>query len=186
MKNENIINAFPKILENEILILLEKINLKADFKPTGSFPVKVNEESLEIPYRIYFEEPNITQLTANESLILNCLFTRHHNGFVRQKRLKHILSHNEFWIVPFVVQLLGEYVIEILLMIEKQLTDSLLNNLVCFIKENPKFYETTKRRIVSYWDCYYRSQFPVKEHYVGFRILDKIEKNLTNAFGESA
>ena len=158
-------------------MLLEKIDLKSEFQIYESFAVTLNNELVEIPYRVYFEEPNEKNLTKTEFLILNCLFTRHSDGFIRQKSLERILPFDEYWITPFVIKLLGEYVIEILFTIENNLNDKILDNFIHFSKENPEFLETTKRRIVSYWNCYYRTQFPNIENYVGFKILKKIVKS---------
>ena len=171
---EKITQAFPDFLNSDVLSLLQKVSLKSEHQISQTFEVIVDSEKLEIPYRIYFEEPNVKNLTETELLILNCLFTRHNDGFVRQKKLEQILLSDEYWIAPFIMQLLGEYVCEILLTIEKDLSDTLLDNLIRFIEENPKFFETTKSRIVSYWNCYYRNRLLNEESYVGFRILTKL------------
>jgi hypothetical protein len=180
---EKIVRAFPAFLKNDVLSFLEKVSLKGEHEISEPFVVFVESEKLEIPHRIYFEEPNIKSLTETELLILNCLFTRHHNGFIRQKSLEQIVLSDEYWITPFIVQLLGEYVREILEVVEENLSNILLNNIVRFIAENPKFFETTKSRIISYWNSYYRNRSfdenyrnPIfdKETYVGFRILNKI------------
>jgi len=177
---EKIVRAFPEFLKNDVLSLLEKVSLKGEHGISEPFQVFVESEKLEIPYRIYFEEPNIKNLTETELLIFNCLFTRHDNGFIRQKSLEQIVLSNEYWITPFVVQVLGEYVREILEVVEKNLSDTLLDNIIRFIEENPKFFETTKSRIMSYWNCYYRSRISNKETYVGFRILTKLFLHVEN------
>ena len=38
-----------------------------------------------------------------------------------------------------------------------------------FLKANQDFLALTEKRVVSYWDCYYRSFR--QEDYVGFRVL---------------
>ncbi|MDQ4121101.1 MAG: hypothetical protein M3209_06620 [Acidobacteriota bacterium] len=174
--NEILKKAFPVFLANDVLKLLEKIDLKSEFHLSEGFTVSLNNELIVIPYRIYFEEPDERNLSKTELTILNCIFTRHFNGFIRQNRVERMLQSDEFWISPFIIKLLGEYVIEILVTIENNLNDKLIEHLACFSKENPKFLETTKRRIVSYWNCYYRTQFPNIENYVGFKILKEIEK----------
>ena len=60
-------------------------------------------------------EPFLTSryLTARQRLILGCIFTRHHNGYVRQQWMRAVVPHAEPWVVPFVLALLGEYVVEI-------------------------------------------------------------------------
>jgi hypothetical protein len=171
---EKIIQAFPAFLKDNVSSLLEKISLTGEHNISRTFEVIVAREKLKIPYRIYFEEPKTENLTETELLILNCLFTRHNDGFIRQKKLAQILSSGEYWITPFVMQILGEYVREILLTVEENLSGRLLDNLVLFIEENPKFFETTKSRVTSYWNCYYRNPRSSQTTYVGFRILTKI------------
>ena len=171
---EKIIQAFPGFLKDNVSTLPEKISLKGEHNISRTFEVIVARETLKIPYRIYFEEPEIENLTETELLVLNCLFTRHSDGFIRQKKPGQIISSGEYWITPFVMQLLGEYVREILSTVEENLSGALLDNLVLFIEENPKFFETTKSRVISYWNCYYRNLFSNRTAYVGFRILTEI------------
>lgn len=177
---EKIIEAFPSFLKDNVSSLISKVELKGEHPISDSFEVILDNEKLAVPYRIYFEEPKEQSLNKTELLIVNCLFTRHHNGFIRQKRLEQILLSDEYWMTPFIVQLLGEYVREIILTIEDNLTENLLKNLRRFIRENPKFFETTKSRMISYWNCYYRTEFPNKENYVGFKIPAKISQFVDN------
>ncbi|MBX7170510.1 MAG: hypothetical protein K1X72_06100 [Pyrinomonadaceae bacterium] len=169
------IKAFPDSLQKDILSLFDKISLQNNDYHSETILMILQGKSLEIPYRIYFEAEHNHELTQTENLILNCLLTRHHNGFIRQKSLELILSANEIWIIPFVFQLLGEYVIQILEVVKEILSEELLSNFVRFIKENPSFFEKTEQRIISYWNCYYRGKFPKKEDYVGFQILEAIK-----------
>ncbi|MCY7348453.1 MAG: hypothetical protein LH614_19845 [Pyrinomonadaceae bacterium] len=174
-EQEKIIKAFPTHLKNDVLSLLKKISLKSRHQISEPFKVNLNNEVLEIPYRIYFKEPTEENLTETELLILYCLFTRHNDGFIRQQKIRMVLVAKENWIAPFVVQLLGEYVIEILLEIEKHLSHNLLKILAHFIKTNPDFYQLSRCRVISYWNCYYRNKFNSPETYVGFQMFKKID-----------
>ena len=182
--SDSISKAFPKRLERNVKMLCKKINFNMDFQMSDCFSVFIEDEILRIPYRIY-EKPYGTDfesvfkifLSRNEFLILNCLFSRHHNGFVRQKSLKNLISSNEYWITPFIFQFLGEYLIQILDEIEKNLNEHLLQNLVNFSNENEDYFNLTKQRLISYWNCYYRNYGSKKEDYVGFRIISDIEKH---------
>jgi hypothetical protein len=78
---------------------------------------------------------------------------------------------------PFVVALIGEYVVEILLDIESAMSPRLSRALADFIAANPCYWETTKRRITSYWDVYYRRTYG-RSVYVGFRLIDQLEAEL--------
>jgi len=69
--------------------------------------------------------------------------------------------------------LIGEYVVEILQLIEQNLPDLDRLTFRQFAEENPQFLATTRRRVASYWDCYYR-HIP-KNDYVGFRLLNYLD-----------
>jgi hypothetical protein len=172
---EIFIKAFPTSLTPTINSLLDKIQLKTKHRPTEPFIVNVDNEELEIPYRIYYDEPASTNLTSEETFILACYFTRHNNGHVREKHLKTIIKSHNYFTIPFVVQLLGEYVQEILQIIKDNLDNNLLYNLGKFKTENPKFFNQTNDRVRSYWYCYHRN-IPKKD-FVGFQIIDSINKN---------
>jgi hypothetical protein len=53
----------------------------------------LGEEPLSIPRRMYFDPPFLqtVRLTERQSQVLDCLFTRHHDGSVRQKHLAQII-----------------------------------------------------------------------------------------------
>ena len=116
--------------------------------------VRVGEEKLIIPYRIYHlgYEETFDHLTETQSILYSCLLTRHHDGHLRQRQLERILSVHEPLIVPFVFQLTGEYVIKILETIEAYLPkfDPALYGR--FIRDNQAYFQTTQARIISYWD----------------------------------
>lgn len=48
-----------------------------------------------------------------ERLIPSCVLSRHHNGFVRQEQVRSIVSSEKPRAIPYVLALVGEYVIEI-------------------------------------------------------------------------
>ena len=106
--------------------------------------------------------------------MLACIFTRHHDGFVRQKYLERLLLRKELWIPPFVLQLVGEYVIEIIHRIARHIDVLRSDSYSQFVAENPDFIALTKRRIISYWDCYYRLTYPRFRDYVGFQVIDSL------------
>lgn len=106
--------------------------------------IKLNGEKLTIPCRLYFDEPDIAfenKLTERQKVVLNCIFLSHHNGYLRERRLKKLVDSNENWIVPFTIQLLGEYVYEILEVLDEHINDKTLNNYKLFTDENPKYWQ---------------------------------------------
>lgn len=168
--------SFPSYLNKDIEIICEKNALKLSLiHDTGRFNVIVNNEGLCMPDRIsLIEDNNLDKYTETQQHILYCYFTRHHDGFVREKYLKKIIKLNNDWMIPFVIKLLGEYVIEILDVIYQDLENIDVRLYKEFIEKNIDFYELTTQRVVSYWNCYYRWRYKYRKDYVGFKILDFI------------
>ncbi|MFH9982220.1 hypothetical protein ACH4ND_23855 [Streptomyces sp. NPDC017179] len=149
-------------------------------------------EVVAIPYRIYQDEPSndaVRWLTAPQWMILHCLYARHSDGLVRQRHLEQVVSSDEPWVMPYVVQLVGEYVLEILEAIQHGLCDlpseRSAHRLLYgdFIARNPAFFATVERRVVSYWSCYYRWKFPVFGTYPGCRLLELLRAAATDRAG---
>ena len=116
--------GFPRDLHADVAAV-SAIVPRASHEPAGSFAVTIAGQPITIPYRIYYEEPAAERQlapTARQRLLLGCWYTRHHGGFVRQRHLEHIIGSPQPWVVPYVVQLAGEYVIEILEIIRRELT----------------------------------------------------------------
>jgi hypothetical protein len=148
--------------------------------PSGSFTVRVEGADVTIPYRIYNEEPPSKAVQGLDEIqrdVLACLYTRHHNGHVRQANLRRIIQLTRPWVPPFVVQLIGEYVVEILLDIQEGLKDLDLRDSPqhreygAFVANNPAFLDLTSQRVASYWACYHGSTYPDRQDYPGSRLL---------------
>jgi hypothetical protein len=184
----DLLGAFPSTLRSEAATAISLLPA-AQLGPLGRFTVRVDGEPITIPYRIYNPEPNpsaVQTLTNREQLMLRCLLSRHPDGWVRQRNLESLVTSEEIWVVPFVVQLVGEYVIEILDVIWSSLIDldqpgSTRSSVYGrFLKENPAFLDLTAARVTSYWACYYRSRYLKRaEHpnwtdYPGFQLVDSL------------
>ena len=169
---DELTQAFPSALRKDVLSALSVLSENRYSSRWQAFPVRLGIELLSIPSRIYYDPPVLEamRLTRLESEILDCLLTRHHDGYVRQKHLARIIRSQNAWVPCFVVPLVGEYVVEILQVVQESLTDLETSIYADFVRANPKFLDLTERRVVSYWDCYYRSI--KKEEYPGFLILD--------------
>ena len=174
-------HAFPKRFANEITNLNLMLKLKSRYEDSRAFDVIVEDQLIKIPCRIYCEETDyktIHELTDLQRLILFCYFTRHHNGFVREKYLKKVIAFDEEWIIPYVIQLLSEYIREIHaeLLSKKNVITS--NNYIKFINHNKEFYLKTKQRVFSYWNCNYRTVD--KNEYESIQVIKYID-NLIKA-----
>jgi hypothetical protein len=110
----------------------------------------------------------------------NAAYSRHHDGHVRQRALRALLDCDEPWTAPFVVQLLGEYVIQICADIEKFTQTALPARLAmqaslsAFLMQNPCFAELTRQRAISYWSCYHRALHASRDTYPALTALSRL------------
>lgn len=151
------------------------LRLSSDYY-RGCFSVSVLGEDLLIPRRVSSPvlRPELSGLSLQQRQLAQCIRTRSTDGFVRQEALKDVLPINAPWSVPFVVALIGEYVVEIIDDIYAALPQFNLDVVAQFIRDNPSFYLLTRQRVASYWDCYYRWQFQ-RNDYVGFKLLRELD-----------
>jgi hypothetical protein len=174
--NSSLVTAFPAALRDDALVSISTLPEAAPAAHT--FSVSIGSEVVEIPYRIYHDPALIhrERLTRTQDELLSCLLTRHHSGLVRQENLKRILDSNHEWVPPFILQLVGEYVIEIIRSVQDNFDRLDVNLYRAFLTRNPAFYQTTKDRVASYWNCYHRGQ--QKADYAGFQVLEAFDRLL--------
>lgn len=141
---------------------------------TDRFEVNVCEERVSIPRRLHFSS-NLPSNGETDAVYLigKCLETRSNDGFQRQRAVEQLLREVQPWSAPFIVALIGEYVIEILHAIYGSLTPQTSSTLADFIRANPSYWQLTEQRVVSYWNVYHRAQFR-RSDYVGFKLLDTL------------
>lgn len=195
IEKNRLIYAFPSSLKQDIEVVINILPFDYDIlladgqicKVDGLIhsteqPVSLDGESLKIPCRIYFNEPQADkekQLTSVQTTILNCIYLRHHNGFVRQQRLVRLIGNTDYFVTPYTFQLLGDYVLEILDVLNRCVNDKTIDNYVRFIYENKKYWQQTESRMASYWNEYYRwPKFPKLQDYIGKQIIDRIANRL--------
>jgi hypothetical protein len=177
--------AFPVAIRADVQ--LATFRFPATRLLLGNFSVRVEDEVMTLPRRIHNDPAliRLDQLTDLQREAVDCLLTRHSDGFVRQQHLGRIIHSRNVWVPPFVIQLVGEYVIEILQVVKQNLQN--LDAFVYgnFLRANPDFFGTTERRVISYWDCYYRDQ--KREDYVGFQLLEffrSLQRNIDGPLSE--
>ncbi|MDR1237510.1 MAG: hypothetical protein LBK28_04635 [Propionibacteriaceae bacterium] len=131
---------------------------------TIGVPVKIATDNLTIPCRIYrgWESPASSPFSGTQQQIAACLMTRHHNGFVRQRWASLLSQPLRPWTAPYLIALLGEYVIQLTNDIaatwEGYKPDSQEARILATCYENnPAFIQLTQNRATSYWNEYYRS-----------------------------
>ncbi len=89
--NADLVRAFPEALQQDALRVISA--LPEPSWSTETFSVHVGGEAVSIPYRIYHDPMLIdsAQLSPLQVDLLDCLLTRHHNGFVREEHLARIV-----------------------------------------------------------------------------------------------
>jgi hypothetical protein len=170
--NDELVKAFPSVLRHDARIAIAVLSEDRYSSHRKPFSVRFGEELLWIPRRIYFDPPVLQtiRLTEIQSELMDCLFTRHRDGRVRQRHLARLIRSRSAWIPCFVVPLVGEYVVEILRVIQENLSQLDRSSYADFVRANRECLALTEQRVTSYWDCYYRSIR--KEEYPGFLVLD--------------
>jgi hypothetical protein len=143
---------------------------------TGSTFVQIGNSSVYIPERLHFLGLNSKSTLTDLPLGSKALLTRSTDGFLREIVLKEIIGVQQVWVPPFVVLLMGEYVIEIVERIAdsmESLDQTLYSN---FVRENRNLIQILRQRAASYWDCYYRHSYPSLNSYPGTVLLRELER----------
>lgn len=174
-RKDKILNAFPPNLTEDVRKVIGMLSIKDGDISNRCYEVNLEGTMVAVPERIYISDrkPH-SDMTSDEKMIMDCIFTRHYDGFVRQRHLQNLISCTEYWVVPFCFRLLGEYVYEILHDVRKHI-DSNIDNYLRFVGENKNFFDKTKNQMFSYWDCYYKTKFPQIESYIGFDIFNYLD-----------
>ena len=131
---------------------------------------------IRFPYRIYLQEDDVaySHLNYNERLIYNCIFTRSDNGHIREENLRFLLAKDiPEWCFPYIVRLSSDYVLEIVSEVYKGLKQHDNRSLQEFCKNNPEIMQTAYRRMFSYWNEYYRRDFPKLNTYIGWKLFSE-------------
>lgn len=157
---------------------------------TERFVVQAEGQNVLIPARLHFVPDQLPLAESDEAWrFARALQTRSNDGFERQRAARDLLADLRPWAAPFIVALIGEYVVEILDDIAVALTPEHAHVLGVFITHNEPYWDTTKRRVASYWNVYYRSsrssevrQAYRRDEYIGFRLVDRLERA---AFGSA-
>ncbi|NKY39261.1 hypothetical protein [Cellulomonas septica] len=181
-----ILSAFPAALRAEAAEVAHAL-------PPSPFPwstlpassdttsVVLDKETVTLPGRIYHDAlPPDTPFTRLLSpVVAACAYTRHHDGYVRQRSLRTLLrgpSALEAWVVPYVVKLVDEYVVEIVADVAAFLTEVDVEGSPQqraygrVLAQNPEMLRLLSARVSSYWDCYHRRRHPRLEDYPGRRL----------------
>ncbi len=172
--------GFPSTLRASARAAVALVAQGETAPPHGVFTVNVDGEALQIPSRLYYDADRLRRAIDNahgvDRLVLACLGTRHHDGRVRQACLARIVGSDDAWTTPYIVQLAGEYVIEIVDDVARWIGT---RDTSAFVRDNPAYLATLARRVTSYWNCYYRHAYPDRAGYPGTRVLALMRPDAT-------
>ena len=165
--------AFPSALRPTVGAFTDNAGWRPEIRHY-TYQVMFDGDTLTIPSRLYVDRGLLWDndgLDATERGIAWCLGTRHHNGYVREGCLVQLLAAPQAWMAPFIVHLVGEYVIEIVQRIEAALpglAPEMQAALGAFVRENPRYLDTIERRTISYR---FRGGPPPLTDYPGKRVI---------------
>ena len=134
-----------------------------------------NGKGIKFPYRIYYidcSDQYIDTLNEQQKMILHCIYSRHYDGFIRQKHLKALLFMDfEDWAIPYIVKICDEYVVEIVEMTYEMLKEKDTTSIRRFCIENMHAFCKSYSRMTSYWNEFYREEYKNFHQYVGRKLF---------------
>jgi hypothetical protein len=149
-----------------------------DTYPQSALQAVVRGTTVRIPACIHFIRLDADKLQIDDKQlsIVQCLYTRSTDGYMRQAALRCLLNVAEPYAIPFVVLLSGEYVVEIIedMVYARSRLDR--DAYLDFVRENQPLMHLLKARATSYWNCYYRRRFPDRSKYPGLKFLHEVER----------
>ncbi len=173
-------DGFPSDLGNDVFKVVQLI----PHKTYGNVSIGTSEQTIQysqnnisiiFPYRMYFfEVPDevVSKLNLQQKMILNCIYTRCCDGFIRQKHLQSLLLMDYAdWAIPYIFKICDEYVIEILEMTYDILKDQDTERIKSFCLENVQHFCMSYSRMISYWNEYYRSKYINFHKYIGRKLF---------------
>ncbi|MEV0347713.1 GNAT family N-acetyltransferase [Nonomuraea sp. NPDC050680] len=177
--------AFPDDLDGDVRTVIDLMPRMS--QSPASFRAVVGEDRVAIPQRVYHPEIAPEGLSPRQQTILHCLFTRHHDGFVRQRHLRQIVTRTEPWVLPYILELAGDHVIEIVTEVHAALADltapgsALRQPYGRFVADNPDLLTLIEQRTASYWACHHRKKFPRLADYPGRRLVTALQEVAASA-----
>lgn len=113
---------------------------------------------LALPYRVYYTVEVVDRAMSTDSdgaVVAACLGSRSNDGYLRQRSMELLVSQPRPWSVPYVVEALGDYVVQILAVMDGRLPKSLEPAFGEYLVANRNRFLRLSRRCVSYSTEYY-------------------------------
>lgn len=88
---DKILNSFALSLTNDVGRVIGMLKVKDDDVSNRHYNVNLAGTIMHIPERIYISDLKLHRdMTNMDSIIIDCIFTRHYDGFVRQQHLQNL------------------------------------------------------------------------------------------------
>ena len=158
------IAAFPQCLRDDVIVALSAAGI-APHEPHMDIGDKSEVDGCEviIPSRVYFPPARTSDtegLAPQQKAIFASIMTRHHDGHQREYWARVLCSHPATWTAPYLAAILGDYVIEVLEAVSKNLTADWASIMEHYASENHVCLRALNHRILTYWSIYYRYSAP--------------------------
>jgi hypothetical protein len=144
--------SFPASLADDVRTVLDVVPPGPDHGFLVDQRVVIEGESIGILSRLYRPEPTEAALAAlapRPRLIARCLYSRHHDGHVRERHLRRI-EGDEPWLPHFVLLLVGDHVPAIVEVALSRIGSIPRSTYDAFAAENPAFMDLIRARVTSY------------------------------------
>ncbi|MGA4722193.1 hypothetical protein [Fictibacillus nanhaiensis] len=187
--------GFPVDVRDDVNIV---VGLLTDQKSSEVFLNNISPDSvqyiqdtnvIQFPYRLYLldtSETYIEHLNDRQRMVLHCIYSRSFDGYVRENHLLSLLQSNyEDWVIPYIVKLCDEYVLEIIEMTYNHLRTQDTERIKRFCMENRVAFSRSYDRMPSYWNEYHRYKYKNFQHYVGRKLFRECF-GYSNALGRRA
>jgi len=179
-RNKYFTMGFPLGMEQTVNELIEYLPNLTKYDVWNAENSKRNTyllggQIISFPDRIYFdeiEEDVFSNMSDIEKMIINCIYSRSCNGFVREKHIRNLLliEYPE-WSIPYIVKICDEYIIDILQLVYENLKDKNTNAIKEFCDNNYISFCKSYNRMISYWNEYYRWDCYRYKNYVGRKLF---------------
>jgi len=152
--------AFPAEVSADNIKLIERI-AASSFLNIWQEPdvVLYQGTELALPYRVYYTVDVVDRamsIVSDGAVVAACLGSRSNDGYLRQRSVELLVSQPRPWSVPYMVEALGDYVVQILEVMDGRLPKSLEPAFGEYLVANQDRFLRLSRRCVSYSTEYYR------------------------------
>ena len=180
-ESQHLRKGFPAELANEVdhVRRIMPVPPKAKSSPSGA--LRLAGEWIVPLHRQHYdplERSYLDVFTARQRAIFDCLYSRHGNGHVRERSLRHLADMDEIWIRPYLTLSLTDYVIEVASIAADRLDYFLSDAGLDFAGDNPHFIELSLARAISCWNEHYRGRYRHKADYPPVAVLLQISQEI--------